>query len=258
MKASKATAGLCLLCALLVSAIGAEGAGAAGTTAYTCKPVGGTGGFLASHCRPSDISGESVGNFAHASIKPAELTEVTASDLNTGGSHTGAIFRSTTAGTPFELEAKEVSGTGSMINGVVGAEMLVSGEGTLTYSKVTENLLKCEVFGLPGGAGTVVTKELSATTQGQGDKIKVTPKAGTVLAEFELKNCAIAGLHKVIGSVIGIPDGATVSTVHNTVTAEKTLRINSAVGPVAGIAGTLTFSGRANSSQTYTPLSVTT
>ncbi|HSS33904.1 MAG TPA: hypothetical protein VLL27_11545, partial [Solirubrobacterales bacterium] len=69
---------------------------------------------------------------------------------------------------------------------------------------------------------------------------------------------------KVVGSVLGVPDGATTNTTHATVTEEKTLRLGSALGPVAGIAGTLTFIARdkklheEGKENAFTPLSATT
>lgn len=257
MNLRRTTSGLCLLCALFVSALAAQSASAAGTTAYTCKNTGAGGTFKAAHCKPSDAGS---GNFSHVAIANGTTTEITISDLNTAGEHTGAILKDTIAGSAVELTAKEVSGSGTMSNGTEAGEMFASGEGVLVYSGVTEDLLGCEVIGIPGGPGVIETKTLIATTKGLGDKLKVSPKAGIVLAEFELKNCIFGTvLTKVVGSVLGDPDGATVNTVHNTVTADKTVRTNNvATGPVVGIAGTLTISGRSGGSGPYTPLSVTT
>lgn len=104
--------------------------------------------------------------------------------------------------------------------------------------------------------GVVETKPVFMSTAGVGDKINLTPKEGTAFAEFKLEGCAVANTYKVVGSVLGVPDGATINTTHTKVTEEKTLRLQSAVGPVAGIEGTLTISGRP--AEPYTPLALTT
>jgi hypothetical protein len=247
----KTVIGLSMLCALVVCAIAAQAASAS-TTAYTCANVGGTsGGFKAAHCKPSDAG---AGAFAHVAIKAGEVTAITGSDLSTAGTHTGAILKSTVAGSAIELAAKEVSGSGSMSNSESGGEMVASGTGKIKYSGVTENLLGCKVTGKPGGAGIVETKELAASTAGVGAGLKFSPKEGTLFAEFELTECIIGPITiKVFGTVLGTPDGATTNTVHNTVTAAKTLRLQNATsGPFAGIEGTLTIKG-ANGN----PLSVT-
>ncbi|MGV1048664.1 MAG: hypothetical protein ACOYD4_09110 [Solirubrobacterales bacterium] len=258
----KTIIGLCSLCAIFVSAFAAQGASAAGTTAFTCKQVTkaeGTAGFSKAHCKPADAVATNA-KYEHFPIANGTKTEVAVSDLNTGGEHTGAIVKFTVAGSAIELIAKEVSGSGTMSNSEVGGEMIASGEGSLKYSGVTESLMGCKVTGKPGGAKVVETKQLAATTAGVGDKLKVTPNGATPFAEFELTECAIGPITiKVFDSAFGVPDGATVNTVHNTMTAEKTLRLqNATTGPLAGLEGTLTISGRANSGEPYTPLSPTT
>jgi len=202
----KTVIGLTALCALLICAFAVQGASAAGTTAYTCKEVSaGTGTFKAGHCKPSDAG---TGNFSHVSITNGTATEITGSDLNTGGEHTGARLKATVAGSAIELLAREVSGSGTMSNSVSGSEMVASGEGKIVYSNVTENLLGCKVVGIPGGEEIVETKQLSATTKGVGKKLKFTPTEGNIFAEFKLEGCVVANTYKVIGSVLGVPDGA--------------------------------------------------
>ena len=261
MLGRKTLIGLSVLCALLVSAFAAQGASALGTTAHTCKEVNqGTEGaktWKDKHCKEEGVGAN--GAFKHVLITNNTKTEIIGDDLNTAGEHTGAILKSTVAGSAIELVATSVSGSGSMTNTESGGEMIASGEGKLKYSGVTEKLLGCKVTGLPGGAGVVETKQLFASTAGVGDGLKFSPKEGTVFAEFELTGCIVGPITiKVVGSVTGTPEGTTTRTVHNTVTAAKTLRLQSAAGPVAGIAGALTISGRANSTEAYTGLSVTT
>lgn len=268
MARSKTIVGICTLCALALGAFATQDAVASnGTTAFTCKEkaVKEGAGFSAAHCKPGDavVSGAS---FEHAPVAENTKTEVQVTDLNTGGEHTGAILKSTIASSAIELVAKEVAGTGTMENrkepasGVpVPGEHFVIAETSSKYTGVTENLLGCKVTGKPGGAGVLETKPLLTTTTGQGDRGKLTPKEGTVLVEFELTECAIGPITlKVVGSISCVPDGPTINCVHNTVTSEKTLRLQSAVGPVAGISVGTTFKGRANSSEPYKPLSTTT
>ena len=251
----KTVIGLTMLCALLVSAFAAQAASAESTTAYTCSSAASTKDFTEEHCKTKSGG---AGNFGHVAIEAGKTTEIIGSDKNLAGERTGAILKSTVAGSAIELVASEVNGTGTMSNSLSGSEMVASGEGKITYSGVTEKLLGCKVTGLPGGVGTVQTKQLAASTQGLAKKLKFTPKEGTVFAEFELTECIVGPVTiKVIGSVIGNPEGATTTTVHNTVTTEKTLRLQSAAGPIAGIAGFLTISGRSGGAGAYTPLSVT-
>ncbi|HSS33973.1 MAG TPA: hypothetical protein VLL27_11905, partial [Solirubrobacterales bacterium] len=210
MNSRKTIIGLAVLCALVVSAFAAQAASAVGTTGYTCKETPGTGTFKAGHCKPSDAG---AGNFSHVAYGLGTTTELLATDANTAGEHTGAVLKSTVSGSAVELVAKEVSGAGTTANSEVGGEMVASGEGPLKYSGVSEKLLGCKVTGKPGGAGVVETKQLFASTAGVGDKLKFTPKEGTVFAEFELTECAVGPTTvKVVGSVLGVPDGATTNT----------------------------------------------
>jgi hypothetical protein len=252
--------GTCALCALVLSGLVAQSATAAGTTEFTCKkvikdPV--QSGFSASHCKPADAVLFNA-EFKHFAVPNGTLTENISFDFNTSEEHTGAKLKATVAGSAIELVAAEVSGSGTSSNSESGGEMIASGEGKLTYSGVTEKLLGCKVVGIPGGAGVVETKQLALSTAGVGDKVKVSPKEGTVFAEFKLEGCAVANTYKVVGSVLVVPNGCTLDSVHNTVTGEKTLRLQSALGPVAGIEGTLTRFGRANHNEAFTPLGYTT
>jgi hypothetical protein len=248
------------LCALLVGAFAAQSASALGTTAHTCTKTGtGTAGkatFSDAHCKTEAVGGA----FKHVGIANGTVTETTTLDITTGTEHSGATLKSTVAGSAIELVAKEVSGAGTMSNSLAGEEMILSGTGKLKYSNVTENLLGCKVTGKPGGAGIVETKELALTTAGVGDKVKITPKEGTLFAEFELTECVIGPITiKVFGSVLGVPSGPTINTVHTAVTSEKTLRLqNATTGPVAGIEGTNTEIGREPADGVFTPIAVTT
>ncbi|HSS33974.1 MAG TPA: hypothetical protein VLL27_11910 [Solirubrobacterales bacterium] len=252
---------LCTVSALLISAFAAQSATALGTKAFTClsvSPAAGTQGFARSHCKPSDAVPTDA-EFEHFSFPKGLKTEINLRDFTTAGARSGAVLKSTVAGSAIELVAEEVNGTGSMENGEVGSESIASGEATVTYSGITEKLLGCKVTGKPGGAGVVETKQLVGTTQAVGDRLKITPKEGTVFAEFELTECSVGPTTvKVVGSVLGVPDGATVNTSHLDVTTEKSLRLGSALGPIAGLAVTWTISGRTAAGSSYAPLSPTT
>jgi hypothetical protein len=259
MSGRRAVIGLCMLCALFVSAVAAQGASAAGFTAVTCQPVVTPGpGFSKAHCKAADAVASNA-TFVHAAIAPGTGTEISGSDLNTEGKHTGAVLKATVAGTAIELKATEVSGTGSMVNKEEAGEMFAHGEGVIVYKGVTEAKAGCKVVGVPGGAGVVETKPLTAATKGlAANRLKFTPKEGTLFAEFKLEGCVVANTYKVVGSVLGVTDGTTTTTSHETITTEKTLRLQSAAGPLAGIEGTLTITGRAaTGSGPYTPLGLT-
>jgi hypothetical protein len=277
MTGRRAIVGLCMVCALLVSAFAAQSAAAipTGTTAFTCKAVTpnieGTVGFSKAHCKTTDAvtTKASFEHFAVAQNTPTELEVTNANTNATTNGSTVARFHSTVAGTKFELQATGVSNMGGVLENMLDP---VSGEHTihtpksepaftLTYTGVTEALLGCSVTGLPGGAGVIETKELTASSAGQGDAIKFTPPGG-VFAEFEAKGPAgCPGTVKVFGSVIGRPDGATISSDPTKVTEEKTLRIGNATnGPLAGYGSTVTVLGKdkAAGDTSFTPLSVTT
>lgn len=260
MTGPRAVAGLIVLCVILLSAILANSASAAGTTAFTCSKTGPGGSFKAAHCKTADAGS---GEYSHVAIKNGSTTEVAVSDLNTEGAHTGAIYKSAIAGVLFEATANTVSGAGTLTNSEErGGEMVASGELVIKYSEVTDSMHNCVISGLPGGIGTVETKPLVVTTKGQGDKLQLAPKEGTVFAEIEIVGggmCTTNGRTiKFVGSVNATPDGATLPVTHAGVTAEKTLRLESPSGPLAGITNTLTLSGRPNSEQGYIPLSFTT
>jgi hypothetical protein len=269
MTGRRAIVGLCLLWALAFSAFAAQSASAAtkGTTAFTCKETSeGTGEkFSKAHCKQADTSPS--GKFRHVDVKEGTQTEVEVTNANTNAETNGSTvvrFHSTLAGVKFELQATGATGTGTVENrkDPVTGEHYVHAQTSTKYTGVTEALLGCEVFGLPGGKGVIETNKLTTTTAGQGDAGKLVPEAGGVFTEFEAKGPAgCPGTVKVFGSVKGVPDGATISSTASKVTEEKTLRIgNATTGPLAGIGVTTTFKGRdkAAGDTQFTPLSATT
>ena len=248
MTARRAIIGLCAICALLISAVAAQGASAAGTTAYTCKAGSGTFGV--------DCAAGTTGTSGHVAIAAGTKTELS-------GSGTTTLLQTTIAGAAIKLTSVSVSpgaGENWMENAEVGGEMNAHGEGSLTYNEVTVNLPNCTVVGLGtgGGAGMITTKRLVASTAGVGDALKFSPASGTVFAEFELTgaSCSVNGLKvTVTGNVTGTPNGAFVEFTHAATTTQNTLKAN---GSKAGIEGKLTLTARANSTEAFTPLSVTT
>ncbi|HSS34368.1 MAG TPA: hypothetical protein VLL27_13915 [Solirubrobacterales bacterium] len=269
--------GLCVTGALLASAIVAQGASAiAGTTAFTCKkvePKAGTAGFSKAHCKTSDAVSTGA-EYEHFTIEQGKTTELTGTNEGTGAETNATSIwrlRSTIAGVPIELSADGVHAEGTLVNVLEpSGEHVAKGEGTVTFTKVkvTQPVgSKCEVFtdngGAPGAVEVVHSTALKGTTKGQGHSVKIEPVAGNVLATFIIEKCVepfkvLEGTYAVIGSVTGIPDGATLNFTHSTTTESKTLHLKSAVGPVAGLEGSITLSGRANNTEPFTPLSPTT
>ena len=255
-----------MLCALLVSAFAAQGALGAtkGTTAFTCKETGAGGGFTKAHCKTADTGS---GNFSHVAIPPSTTTEVTASNESTGGEFTSSqlmfAFGDTMTGV-----ATTVTGSGVLTNTVDPStgEHYIQGEGSLTYSGISEIEKGCQAYTDTAGKekgekGVVHTSNLVFTTKGQGDFIKISPKEGTVFATAILSGCpleALNGTYQWVGSIKCPIDGATILCDKDEILAAKTMRVNSATGPVAGLFGHYTLKARANGGDTYKALSATT
>ncbi|HEX6827076.1 MAG TPA: hypothetical protein VF077_12235 [Nitrospiraceae bacterium] len=279
MNGRRAVVGLCMLCALLVSAFAAQSASATesiGTTAFTCVKGAAPKDLRGEHCL---TTGEAPQEYGHVAIAEGETTELTGTNKKTESNTTVdriGKLKETIGGVPLELQATEVSGSGSMTNAkTAGGEHYVHGSGTITFTGVTVTDPPgrgCKVFthkedgsgnpGEEGAEGIVHTLPLKATTEGQGDNLKFTPAVGEKFANFWItcttKLAAIEGTWSCTGSVKGqptTPAGATTDFAHATVTAENTLKCR---GSKAGIDGALTLKGRANSGQPYTPLSATT
>jgi hypothetical protein len=268
MNGRKATIGLCMLCALAFSAFAAQSASAVGTTGFTCKRkavVGGVG-FSAPHCKAADAVGSGA-EYEHVVVPQSTTTKVTGKNTATGGEKVTWSAVSTVFGTTIELQAKTLTGEGLMTNAVDGSEHYAHGEGTGTFSEVSVvKPANCEVkTDVPstkekGETGVIHTEPLKATTKGQGDGLKFEPQAGTALATFWMvgASCPLANsTFTTTGSVIGIPDGATVTFGEAACTAQGTLKLN---GAKAGISGTVTLESKDEiaGDTTYEPLSATT
>jgi hypothetical protein len=267
MTRRKTIIGLCMLCALVFSAFAAQGASAAtkGTTAFTC--VSGQGTLRGEHCL---TTGTASATFGHVAIAENTTTELEFTNAKTAAETTSAsatVTKGTVGGLALIVTAGKVSrGPGAAWienKKTAGGEHYLHGELQIHYTEVTANH-GCKVYGGAGKtlAGTILTKQLTITTEGQGDflKFQPAPAQGGVIKIFFLSECdpGFAFLEKewvVTGSVKGVPTGATVKFLHAEVTAQGTLLWPT----VVGLEGSLTFSGRAKgSSGAYTPLSATT
>lgn len=282
MTGRRAIIGLCMLCALAFSAFAAQGAAAAetkGTTAVTCKKEAAGSSFKTEHCKASDGAGTAYGHVAFAQDTTTELELTNAKTNAETNGPTPTKLHSVTAGVELELEATTVSGTGTMFNrkNATTGEHFIEGEGTIVYSGV--KVLKpagkgCKIFtdnaGVAGAEGVIDTSVLTATSAGQGDDLKYTPKeAEKPFATFIVTSCTVGALnqtYEVKGSIKseeGATSGATavfnrgkLSPAEGT-TGQGTLLLN---GQKAGIDGKGTYLGRDKTlaEKVFTPLSATT
>ncbi|HVQ58658.1 MAG TPA: hypothetical protein VMS60_07095 [Solirubrobacterales bacterium] len=273
MTGGRAIIGVCAFCALFVSALTAQGAAAtSGTTAVTCKEEA-TAVFKYSdkHCK-QESSGGNTGKFNHVAIAEETTTELTATDSGEGTS-----LKATIGGVATTLTSAGLTGTGSMENLLTGAdEHYIHSTGTIVFSGVTVTpFTKCFVYndvaGVKGAKEKVETEPLTATTEKQGDFVKVAPEVGEVLARLwildsnkktaaEGGECAIGATYTVTGSIKGSPNGATTLSTHTETTQQNTLKIvTGGSGMKAGIEGPLTLEGRTKGGGgAYAPLSQTT
>jgi hypothetical protein len=252
MTARRTLLGLCALCALFVSAIGASSASAVSATAYTCPANTTTGGeqFTEAHCK---TAGTGNAGFKHVAIANGTRTAITLTNEVTPNVKPELKLKSTVAGAALVMTCETVSGAGFMENKITtGGEMYAHGTGTIVCTGVTDPTPGCGVVGLPGGAGKIETKELTATTEGQaaGRLLFKPANAGPppVFLEFELTGCPLAGTYKVVGSVSGKTGatfglGATTKFEHTDTTGQASLHIGGAAGPVAGLEGEVVIEG---------------
>jgi len=261
-----------MLCALLVSAFAAQSASAiTGTTAFTCvKTTADPNQFADPHCKEEVPTG---GEYKHSVVPQDTTTSIRGNDSGPGAEAVSKL-KSTVGGLAVTLTAEELEGGPNswMTNAVdPNGEHYTHGEGTIKYTGVTVSVAKCFVYkdegGVKGEKEKVDTEPLKATTTGQGMGLKFEPKEGTVFARFwildaakktsaEGGECNIGATYEVTGSVIGTPEGATVSFTHSGTTTQNTLKM----GAKAGIEGKLTIEGEDTEDQTDTwrPLSTTT
>jgi hypothetical protein len=106
--------------------------------------------------------------------------------------------------------------------------------------------------------GTLTSNKLRGTNLGQGMAGKLEPVEGTTFLTVPIEGCSVPSLNNkflVTGSISCPGTGATLECTHAATTALNTLKFG---GQKAGIEVTTTATGRANSTQSYTPLAVTT
>lgn len=260
MTGRRGAIGICLLCALVFSAFAAQGAGAVtlGTTGFTCKEKKepGGAGFSGPHCTAADVV-KTGAKYEHVAIAQNQVTEGRVTNTTTGGETQVARLKSTIAGVEVELQATGTLGEATGTNKLAAnGEHFIEGTGQTSYSGVS--VTKPAGKGCKVKAGEFKTKLLKGTSAGQGMEGKLEPAEGTTFGEFEIEGCSIAainGVYQITGSIKCPGDGATVLCTHAATTAQGTLKMR---GQKAGVEVTTTATGRANSTEAFTPLAVTT
>ncbi|HEX6667087.1 MAG TPA: hypothetical protein VF081_10890 [Solirubrobacterales bacterium] len=274
MNGRRAVLGLLVCCALLASAFAAASASAAsnGTTLFTCKETGEGGGFTKSHCKPGDAGS---GKFSHVAVPENTTTDISITNAETANNtteSTKAVLKTELGGVEVLITSiPQLQATGTVQNkkDPVTGEHYFEGEIFITLSEVTDIApFHCEVYEDPAsgetGAWGVIRLSAKLSSKGQGDSVKFTPASGTEFGHYELANCkgeqpGPNGTYKLVGSFACKPDGATINCDHAEVTKQKTLRLQSAIGPILGFAASMALRGRPKGEEgKYTPLSPTT
>lgn len=260
MTARRFVVGLCVLCWLSLSMFAAQGAVAAikGTTMFTCKKAAGGAGFSKEHCKSADTVGSGA-SFQHLAVAQDTQTEVRVTNEGTEGIKTPATLRTTISGIEIELQATSTLGQGVSTNKLDPStgDHFIHGTGSTTYEGVTV----IKPAGCAVESASIVTKELTGTSLGQGMAGKLQPAAGTTAAEFNIigGSCpeAIKGTYKVTGSITCSGDGSTVICTHAATTEQGTLKVRN---QKVGVEVTTTAKGRdvAAGDTEFTPLAVTT
>jgi len=258
-----------MLCALLVSAFAAQSASAiTGTTAFTCVKDKGT--LKGEHCLTTGSASPVYGHVAVAQDTTTEVKTNTEKASNETEECSPARLKATIGGIATEFTTCAVEGEGWMENKLdASGEHYVAAHTTSTFTNVkvakpagvgcvanTDNADKTA-----GAAEIIHTEPLKTTTLGQGDSGKLEPTTGTTFANFHITGCtgafaAINGTYPVTGSITCKPDGATIKCDHNEITTQNTLKLKGTIK--AGLEISTTVSGRANVTQSFTPLSPTT
>jgi hypothetical protein len=274
MTARKAILGLCAVSATLLSAFAAPSAMAVSQTAVTCTTTGtqisGTEKFSDEHCKTKNGT---TGPYYHVAF--SEKTEFDGTNATTEGARESTFIRATIGGLETIIEAKGMTTSGTIENGLNGTEMFAAGtSSTIKFSEISVTNRTCSFVGInPGGSetvGSLETQPIVGTTKGQAlGVVRFEPAAGSSakFAEFQLTGAscpeALAGKYPVFGTILSVAsEGATRPINHETVTTEPApkLRLKNAVsGPPAGLSGKFTTKGGPVGSETSTwhPLSVT-
>jgi hypothetical protein len=196
MTGRRAVIGLSLLSALVFCAFAAPNAMALkGTTAFTCVHVL-TGAQFANtdeHCA-KPVGGLTEG-FKHEEIAPNTKTKTTVSNTETGSKLSFPKFKSTIAGTEFELEAGgfHSSNNSFMENKEVEKQMFTTGEGGGEFINVIVNKpAKCTVKNIILNEKDTATTVVNATEMYGEQKAA----AGGNFASFVLEGaeCALKGV----------------------------------------------------------------
>jgi hypothetical protein len=203
MNGRRAVIGLSLLCALVFSGLAAQSAMAVkGTTAFTCVKVaeGVPSEFEDAHCLKKHTP--FTGEYVHAVIGEGTVTNVTTVNDETGTKPLSK-FKSTIAGTEFELQSKSFMscrGKTKLTNKVNGAkQMEAAGENCGVFSETTVTKpAKCSVKGgvvnlTEGGEGKTVVKEVEKK---QEMYVEFLPPKEKAFSTFTLEGaeCALKGL----------------------------------------------------------------
>ncbi len=244
---------LCAACALAAGTDAAPSAAAVGTAPFTCK-AGGTG-FADAHC----TTAASPGSFGHEAISEETKTEAEGNNEKTNSETNAAIpatLRATISGVNVEIRFP--------VWHYFGWWTWHRTVGNATWHGIIIIWFTSPVVVAPAGKGCkvkgneVVSKELVTTSNEQGMALKIEPKEGAALATLEVEGCSISalnGTYELKGSLKGTPNGTLLEFTHAGVTEQGTLTVR---GQKAGLEGKLTNYGRANGSQSFTPVAPTT
>jgi hypothetical protein len=276
MNGRRAILGLLVCCALLASALAAQSASAAskGTTLFTCKETGAGGSFTKSHCKPGDAGS---GKFSHVEVPENTTTDISITNAKTANNtteSTKAVLKTNFEGVEYlitQIQGLQATGTVQNKKDPTTGEHYFEGEIFLTLSEVTDSSpWECKVYEDPAsgetGVNGVIHLSAKISSKGQGDAVKFTPASGTEFGHYELAECKEVsggippnGTYNLVGSFTCKPSGATINCDHAEVTAQKTLRLQTAFGPILGFAASMALSGKAKGAEgAYTPLSPTT
>lgn len=258
MSKRKTAIGIAVLFALALSAFSAASASASGATAFTCVKDSG-GALFGPHCLKASTGDET--KYSHVAItKP---TTGTATNANTASGTTAAqsaILKSTLSGVNTEVTCKDVHGEGTFENRTTvkeTGEMFGHAEGRLHYTNCVVKA-PAEKGCVVANEGTITTEQLTGRTVGNGETVEIGPIApNTKFADIKIEKCSIGALNQtfpVTGSLIVKTNGATLTSTHAEITAQKTLKFG---GQTAGLDGALTLKAHSEAGEETNPLSVT-
>ena len=258
----KAAVGLALLCALVFCAFAASSASAVkGTTAFTCAPVVGGAGFSDAHCKTAVTKNAT---FKHDAIAENTTTKTHITNEKTNATtteHTSLFLHSTIFGVNTELRCTKVLGHSELTND----KNETTKEHTIHATKVTLHYTECDVLA-PASCKvvnrTALTNPLTATSEGQGERLKFKAEGATPFAIVKVEGPFPCGNIEVTGSVTAVENGATLEFTRADTTAQNTLRAN---GFNAGLEGKATVRSAETTTkegdaykETGTPISSTT